>query len=182
MRRLQAPGYTRRGVAAGVTFLYFVLLAVPVFFFGSALAVDFTKAVIAARQVANATQAAALAGAQQYRFGEATVDLAAAKAAAADTFCTAQANRQMAYATGIGSGLSCSDGSVAHISVTGSGGSGNAVTLVTVTAQYQVDGMLFTRFFGESAYVANPITRSAAVCVPGQAGGPTGGYCARPGT
>ena len=53
-------------------------------------------------------------------------------------------------------------------------------TEVAVTSRYSVTGLVFTRLFGQgSVYEGRPVTRSAAVCLPGTSG-PTGGFCARP--
>ena len=43
------------------------MVALPLVFLGSALAVDVTRLIVTARQVSNATEAAAVAGAQQFR-------------------------------------------------------------------------------------------------------------------
>lgn len=187
MRQLHARPRLRRNVLRGATFVYFALIAIPVMWFGSAMAVDFTRIVIAHRQVANATQAAALAGAQQFVVDAAEIDPEKSRVAARETYCVAVAAGQLPMVQARGTSSSCvrGEGRVA-LTVTpiasGTSPTGTPTYMqVEVTSRYRVTGLLFGSFFGaKSTYDADPVTRSAAICLPGVATGPTNGFCAKP--
>lgn len=171
--------------AAGVAFIYFTLLGIPVVFFGAGLAVDFTRIVVAQREVTNAVQAAALAGAEQYVPNEVAVDFPAARTAAVNTYCVAQSDGVMRLSTPSGPTTSCQNvGGSAAVTIEpiySSNGSGGTVVGVTVTARYTIKDLVFSNYFtGSRTAEADPIVRSATLCIPGAADGPTNGYCVHP--
>jgi Flp pilus assembly protein TadG len=177
MRQLSPTAHgairSRRG-ARGVAFLWFLLIGMPLMFFGTAMGVDFTRIVLGHREVATATHAAALAAAYQFTPGEATIDKDAAHAAAVETMCTASRERVMHVATPPTEAPSCVGGG--QVSVTTRF---PTVSSVEVTSQYHVAGLLLMSYFGYGDSVQS-VTRTAAVCDPRNASGPTGGNCARP--
>lgn len=177
-----------RGVR-GVAFLYFTVVVIPVVFLSAALAVDFTRIIIAARETSNAAAAAALAGAWQMEDGVAALNASKSTAAAVETFCYAQRVGATHLAQPAGSGgHTCSGGGRADITVTlkdykatNGGLTAGGYTTVEVTARHKVPDLVFFNFFGAGrSFTANPITRSASVCVPGDTAGATQGNCQRP--
>ena len=184
MTRIARANLVRRGAAGAATFVYFVLLALPTLTFSAGLAVDFTRIIIATRQVNNAAQAAALSGAQQFIANTQYIDAQGAKAAAERTYCVAITSgaTSLSSATG-GAGISCPGGSAASIEVTtidaGYQNGVAAASAVNVHASFHVTGLVFTNFWGMgSTFDPAPVDKSAQVCVPGDNGGPTNGFCA----
>lgn len=187
MIRLTRAQALRGHRARGVAFVYFALLGLPAFFFGAGLAVDFTRIIIAHRQVANVAQAAALSGAQQFTTDAATLNTSLAVAKASETYCAAQQSGALSLSSGAGStGVRCTGmyaGAPATITVATAKDRTGAATTVDVTARYRVTGLIFTGFFGaDRSLTADPVTRSATICVPGDVTGPTNGFCAHPRT
>lgn len=176
-----------RGVR-GVAFLYFTLVVIPIVFFSAAAAVDFTRIIIAGRETSNAAAAAALAGAWQMEDSVAAVNSSEAVSAAVETYCYAQQVGATHLAEPAGAGQACSGGGRADISVelkdfrtTNGGLNAGGFTTVEVTARYKVPNLVFFSFFGAGrSFEANPVTRSASICVPGDATGATQGNCQRP--
>lgn len=185
MQRLSPVGFSRRA-RRGVAFIYFSLLAIPSFFFGAGLACDFTRIIIANRQMSNASQAAALAGAEQFQKDTNGLNKQAAINAAVDTFCRAMSDGGVRYSTPSGSSTPCIGVSMrtAPITVTvtnASGGPTGPLTLVTVTANYKINGLTFTSWFtGSHSMQPKPIVHTARVCIPNDPTGPTHGMCAGP--
>lgn len=184
MRRLRPPA-SPRALAAwrGITFLYFVLLAIPTFFVAAGFATDFTRIIIANRQVANATQAAALAGAQQYLPDTQGLDANKARAASVETYCVAQRSGETYLSTPASTSThSCARGNPVSLDVklpTIIAADGTSLyQTVSVTSHYTVNGLIFVNFFGLSpnTNVLN-VTKTASICIPGNTDGPTNGYC-----
>ena len=169
---------TRARIAAGATFLYFGLIGLPALFFGSAMAVDFTRIIVAAREMHNAAEASALAGAYQFStVGDpTTLDPAQAKSAAQDTLCTAARAGQLHLTT-----FTCADAQSMTPRLSADR------TTVTVTVNYAVDGLIFvdtlSSMFGDDrgdTLGGYQVSAKAFVCNPAAANGPTQGYCVRP--
>lgn len=176
-----------RGVRA-VAFLYFTLVAMPLIFFAAASAVDFTRIIIASREVSNATAAAALSGAWQMETGKASVNSSEAVAAAVETYCVAQRSGAVHLSSPLEATAACPGGGPASVRValkdyraTAGGLTSAGPTTVEVTTRYQVDDLIFFSFFGAGrSFEGPPVTRSASICVPGDTEGVTQGYCQRP--
>ena len=176
MRRVvrTESGLVRRG-ARGIAFLWTLLIGFPLMFLGLAMAVDFTRMVIAEREMSTATQAAALAAAYQFTPGEATIDPARAQLAGVETMCVANSVGETHNASPSTSWrAACPHGGQASVRV-----EMLSTTEVQVTSWYTVPNLLFLSYFGSSA-TEQKVTRSAAVCDSRDASGPTGGYCQRP--
>jgi Flp pilus assembly protein TadG len=136
-----------------------------VLFFALGMTVDFTRIYIAHRQVANATQAAAQAGAQQISTSLSAANTPvlnqpAAQAAALDTVNRVESANAI---------RTVSPNPTVVISTT--------AQTITVKITYQPADLLFSNTFGTPT---TTVTSTAFVCVPGQAGA-TQGYCATPG-
>ena len=177
MRRLTR---TSHGVAnrraRGVAFMWVLLIGFPLMFFGLAMAVDFTRVIMADRQMSTATHAAALAGAYQFNPGKATINAPNARAAAIETLCSAREHGATSLAEPGSSGrTSCplGGGSVAA-TVTAL-----SPTSVRVTTTYTVDDLLLLSYF-DGKNPQREISRTAAICDPRDPAGATGGYCTRP--
>lgn len=175
MRRLvRTEGAERRG-ARGAAFMWVLLIAFPLMFFGLSMAVDFTRVVIAGRQASTATQAAALSAAYQFVPGEARLDAVAARTAAIETVCVAQDEGALSLSDpGDGRVLCPSVGDSVAVAVR----MVNSST-VEVSTSYRVSGLLLLRYFSYGD-VDQVSTRTAAICDPTDTSGPTGGYCSRP--
>ena len=171
-----------------VAFLYFTIVAMPLIFFSAAAAVDFTRIIIAAREVSNATAAAALAGAWQMEAGQASVNPTDATTAAVETYCAAERAGATHLSSPVGPARTCAGGGRAAVTVTlrdyratAGGYTAGGYTTVEVTSRYRVDDLIFFSYFGGgSAFEGPPVTRSASVCVPGDTDGATQGFCQRP--
>jgi Flp pilus assembly protein TadG len=135
-----------------------MLVGIPLLFIGAGMAVDFTRVVVAARQVSNATEASALAGAFQFQPGKAQLDLPQARSIALDTYTRAQQAGQMPLASNQSTAVSAS------------------ATQVTVTTTYDVPALGFLHYFGVQFHGLQ-ISRTAYVCLAGT----TSSECARPG-
>jgi Flp pilus assembly protein TadG len=160
--------------------LWFILVALPLLAFGSALAVDVTRLIVSAREASNATEAAAVAGAQQYRQNTFRLDLGAVGPKVQQSMDQSVSSRSMRSEV-----LSVSS----VVSDNGFGPAGRGTQRVTVTTDYRVDGLVFLPLLGllvgqsgsgnyDSSEVLS-VSRSADVCLPGQYS-PTGGSCTRP--
>lgn len=177
MRRLtrNSHGVANRW-ARGVAFMWVLLIGFPLMFFGLAMAVDFTRIIMADRQMATATHAAALAGAYQFNPGKATINSANARMAAVETLCVAQEQGSVTLAEPGNAGLTPCP--------LGGGAVAAKVALidaqtVRVTTTYAVENLLLLSYFDGD----NPdrqISRTAAICDPRDTGGATNGYCTRP--
>lgn len=177
MRRLvrDHTGRVRAGVR-GIAFLWTILIALPLMFFGLAMAVDITRVVMAGREMSTATHASALAAAYQFNTGAATIHPTRARQAAVETMCVAVEHGAIKNAVPARTGTTpC---------VFGGGPVAVNVTLVSpqvvqVSARYRVDNLLLLSYF-DYGTVDQEVTRTAAVCDPRDRSGPTGGYCTRP--
>lgn len=161
--------------------MLFLLVLMPIMFIGLAMAADFTRMIISARQVSNSAGAAALAGAFQFRPGTTTVDETQATAAAVETYCRAEATGALKLSSPAGpSHISCpaadAGAPAAPISVTFL----NEDTTVQVTATYHVTGLLFVKYLTGGGDFTGTVIRQAQVCDPRASNGPTNGYCVRP--
>lgn len=158
--------------AGGAVFVYFVLLALPAIWFGAALGVDFTRTIVAGRQMRSAAQAAALSGAYQWQNGETggdptKLDATSAMAAATETLCRA-ADAGVTHLTN----FDC-NGDTFDVSVSPDG------TKVTVKVNYQVSGLVFVGLMAGSGTVGDEVSATSFVCNPAL-DGPTQGFCVRP--
>lgn len=176
MRRVarDSSGSLRRS-ARGVAFLWTIVIAMPLMFFGLSMAVDFTRIILANREVSAATYAAALAGAYEFNSGQDTINLTRASAAARETLCVSFQQGAVKDAV---------PGERARAACAGGGSIAASVRLPTessveVTSSYRVDGLLLMKYFGYSEE-DTVIRRTAAVCNPSDPSGPTAGYCTRP--
>lgn len=166
----------RRTWTRGAAFMWALLIAFPLMFFGLALAVDMSRVIIAGREMSTATHAAALAAAYQFNTGEATINPSKARQAAQETLCVARGHQ----------GLKNTE--PPHDSATVGCQYGGRVSVTTrlldsrtveVTSRFRVSNLLLLDFFnGQDS--DQSVTRTAAVCDPRDTAGPTGGYCARP--
>ena len=164
----------RRG--RGAAMLWFILVALPMLAFGSALAVDISRLIVSAREASNATEAAAVAGAQQYQPN--TFRLDPGKVAP-------KVGESLAQSVSSGAMRSPVTSVTAVVTDNGYGPVGRGTQRVTVTTRYVVDDLVFLPLLGlmtGGSYNNSQelqMTRSADVCLPGQYG-PTGGSCTRP--
>lgn len=185
MRPLHRSVGLRRSVARGVALTYFALIGMPTLFFGAGMAVDFTRIIISARQVSNAAQAAALAGAQQFTVNDASINVPRAVSAATETYCLAKSAGALSLSSNGTSGARACPGALAGqqatIVVKPMRVPDGAAVGVDVTARYRVTDLLFAGFFTDpNAGPDSSVTRTATLCIPGVATGPTNGYCAHP--
>lgn len=150
----------RRAVAT----LYFVLIGLPFLFFGGGLAVDFTRYVVGARQVSNAAEAAAQAGALQFRDFEIAIDESQGRAMALEAFnhSVAAGQTRIAIINDVYSEVDYSG------------------TTVSVTVTYQIPTLGFLNLFLPGAGAESLVVfRQAELCLADQTVY-TSGYCARP--
>ena len=181
--------------AYGATFTYFLMCALPLFFFASAIAVDFTRTLVTNRTMGNVAAAAAAAGAWQLEDNsriEGTNDNAVAIdpgrgiRAARQTMCEGMVTvKSVVPASGSGR-IACLNGSTAPVDVYLDNyrewvmGYPGGYQTIQVTSSYEVTGMIFLQYFGAGKSIRQTVTREASVCLPGDANGPTNGYCSRP--
>jgi hypothetical protein len=158
----------------------FLLFAMPIVFFGSATAIDGVKVLMAARMAGNTADAAAAAGATQFAApgdsewqpGGGRVDVSDARAAADELV-------DEAVDGGMLRGVTVTDTTTR---VTRETVGGRTRDVVTVEVDYDVTGLLFLAILSEqqvNGTISGTADRSAAVCVPGWAGNPSGS-CVRP--
>ncbi len=155
----------------GGAILFFILFAWPLVFLSGALAGDSTRIISEARSVSNATEAAAVAGVQQYLPNSARVNPATYNAAVRGLIDTSVENGSLEVEV-----ISVSS----RLYNNGYGGD-----RVSVTVGYRIPDLLFSEILsaltGSRAFGTEySVTRSADICVPGQAAGATGGNCIRP--
>lgn len=175
MRRLRRADAARANPLRAVAFVWTLLIAFPLMFFGMAMAVDFTRVVIVGRHMATATHASALAAAYQFEPGRARIAPVPAAAAAVETMCVAQdQGATSGAAPGDAWPVACPQGGSAsvHVQVV-------SPTTVRVTSSYRVEHLLLLGYFGYGD-VDQTVTRTAAVCDPRNPAGPTDGFCVRP--
>lgn len=161
---------------AGALFVWFMTVGLLIMSFGFFLAMDATRMIVAARQMSNATEAAAVAGAQQFQQGRFALDTARADTAAKASIRKAVDERSV---------LSNVHGD-AHVTV--SPIPGYSGQRVRVSVDYSIDGLVMmpvVHYLTGSGKSENSVTytmvREADVCLPGQYT-PTGGSCVRPTT
>jgi Flp pilus assembly protein TadG len=164
-RQTLLSSQSRNRSRKGAVMLWFVLIQLPVLFFALGMTVDFTRIYIAHRQVANASQAAAQAGAQQISptlsaAGTPVLNQPAAQSVAIDTINRAEGANAIRTAS-----------SNPLVTVT------TTATTITVKMTYQPSNLMFANIFSTPT---TTVTSTAFICVPGQSGA-TQGYCATPG-
>ncbi len=176
MRRQQETLLRRkRSRRRGSMLIAWCFIGLPVMFFAGAMTIDFGRIYMAHREAVNAAQAAAQAAANQIapaptgqgNASIATLDPQAATRVAKDTW-----------------DLSVNDGAVPLV------GKNAVVTVnpanqsVAVDVTYNVPGLFFSSFFGQSSSPSYHIVATAEICFPGSPGAnqPTQGYCQLPGS
>lgn len=189
MQRVAAHRTSRLSTHHGAALLMFVLVGLPVMLFALGLSTDVARIIIAGREVGNATEAAAIAGAAQYTVVESTdpvtgrrvlqpgLDAVQAVQIARDTYCRAHtyAIRFSYPAESDGTRTSCSD-----VDVELTGPLTNP-TGVKVTSYWAVPDILVASFFSTNENWVGPATsREASVCLPTPGSGATDGACVRP--
>lgn len=194
-RRSTRTTQRRYRSAYGATFTYFLMCALPLFFFASAIAVDFTRTLVTNRTMGNIASAAAAAGAWQLEDNsriEGTNDNAVAidpdrgRRAARQTMCEGMVAVSSVVPTRGAGQVPCLNGSVAPIDVYLDNyreyvmGYPGGYQTIQVTSRYEVTGMIFLQYFGAGDSIEQTVTREASVCLPGDTNGPTNGYCSRP--
>jgi Flp pilus assembly protein TadG len=164
----------RHQARRGGALLFFLLVALPLVVFGSVLAVDVTRVVMTQRQMSNATEAAARAGAQQFQANSRHLDIGRSVTTARSALSRSETIRATSATI---------DHSRVTVQVTNNPYGSQRVT---VHAPYQVDGLVFTPLLslllGQGVGVGHmelTATRLADVCVPGEYL-PTAGSCTRP--
>lgn len=190
LRRAQRHATTRGRGARGVAFVWFTVLALPMFIFACALAVDFTRVVITHRAMSNVAAAAAAAGAWQLVDGQAGIDTGSrSHQAAKETMCAGMVTvKHVEPRSGL---VYCGGTTYAPIDIaftdymatlTQSDGLSypGGFQTIQVTAKYRIEGLLFSWMFSDQDFVDATVVRQASVCMPGVESGPTGGYCVRP--
>lgn len=156
---------SRARVRAGraVGYIWFVVVAMPVFFFAAGMAVDVSHEIVVHREVVLAAQAAADAGAWQIGT-DGSLDTQKAYDAA-NNLLSEEQNSQ-------------------YNSVPGASVSNSQITVdnnvVTVSVTYTLNDLIFTPFFGIDGNNAFTVTTSSFVCDSTDTSGPTGGACVRP--
>lgn len=174
----------------GVMFTYFSLIALPVVLFSLAIAVDFTRIIVANRAVGNAVDSAAAAAAWEFVPGTVGLDRTTAREAAIETLCAAKGADAMPNISDTGSSIvTCDNGETISIDVTfnanqstwgGLPADGNP-TVAQVSAPYKVSGLIFFPLFTGSGSETGRVSRVAEVCVPGdQQSSSVQGNCSRP--
>lgn len=175
MRRVRPNQARRRRDRRGIAFVWTLLVVFPLMLFGLGMGVDFTRVIITGRDMATATHAAALAAAYQFEPGAARISPEQALGAAVETMCVAQ---QVGAVDGTSPGASwtvaCPGGGTTSVRV-----QVDSPTTVRVSVNYRVEDLLLLDYFGYDD-VEQTVTRTAAVCDPRDATGPTAGYCVRP--
>jgi hypothetical protein len=158
-------------------FIWFLLFALPVIVLGATLAVDMMLAITASREVSNAAEAAATAGAQQYD-GAGTWRLDPAESARA-------VERSLDNAVAVGAIRKSDISEVTSRVEPTPGGSGETVV---VDVNYRVQGLSFIRLASliflsdedrNESFADMTMQRSADVCIPGDHAS-TDGACQRP--
>lgn len=187
MNMLTARRRGRRGAAM----LWFLLIALPILLLSAGLATEVTRVIIANRQVSNATEAAAVAGAQQFRYVDITpcayqpcrrytldLDVPRAQLYAAYTILNGAKKDD-----GFNTMSSATQISVSTPQVLPFGG----VQQVSVSTSYTVKGLVFltaaARLLGDTAPNVGryTVTRTATVCASSKpVANSTNGFCTRP--
>lgn len=153
--------------------LFFVMIALPMLLLGSTLAGDITYMVKTNREVSNATEAAAVAGAFQFQPGSTLLVRTGANS------YNAAAQRLIAEAESNGS-VSVDIDATVDIEVNPYGGERVIVTSTYTLRPFGFYAALEAFFGGDDAGGRTyTVVRTADVCIPGVYS-PTGGACARP--
>lgn len=174
-RVVARPGRSRRAVG----FLFFVTVAIPFFIFSGVLALDAGDIIVAHRDVINAAESAALAGAGQINHGVLITDPANCLAGTYSP-CTAV---DVALAT---FHVEQTTGALPNISLQGppviTTGVINGVQTVEVTVKYKADALFFNGvpWVGGLEATTYTVTEAAFVCDSTNASNPTGGVCSAP--
>lgn len=176
--RARIKGNSRRR-GRGVGFLFFVTVAIPFFIFSGILALDAGDIIVANRDVINAAESAALAGAGQINHGVLITD---PSQCLAGTFapCTAMdvalATFQVERTSGALPNISIVSGPVITTGVI------NGVQTVEVTVTYRANALFFNNIpiFGALESTTHQVTEAAFVCDAANKSNPTGGVCSAP--
>jgi Flp pilus assembly protein TadG len=154
--------------------LFFIMFAFPLLLLGGLLAGDVSQMITTSREVSNATEAAAVAGAFQFQGSSTLVDPNAARTAASNLIAQAESNGSI--------GVTIDSVST----IVEPNGFGSERVTVTTTYRLETFGFInmFNAFFGnDTEETTYTVTRTADVCIPGVSGyTPTGGSCTRPTT
>lgn len=151
----------RRRARRGSGLVWFLLVVLPLLFFGMVLSLDTAYVAAQARDATNVAESAAISGANQFLDDTATLDTSQADSIARSTF-----TQGAPWYNGDWDVDASSDS-------------------VTVHGTLEVDGTLFLRmlsawFLGDaSRTVEVDFERTANVCIPGESE-PTDGHCTRP--
>lgn len=138
--------------------MWFLLVVLPIMFFGGALAFDVSQILTTHQHMTQAADAAAVGGAHEIEVHGATLN--EPRAVAVGTATAAESLAALGYSDQVQVEVSTDPHTV------------------TVEFSYRNDNLVFLRYFGHH-YVEGTVARSASICVPGQPG-PTEGFCARP--
>jgi Flp pilus assembly protein TadG len=161
----------------GAAILWFLVVAWPIFVFGGALALDFSRIITVSRQMSNVTESAALAGAQEFQRTP-----CGAGCVYYETYLNKDQARNAtgAYLERAKTLLAPSNNIPSDFTTDVAVTAGDQPTVVTVTTRYTVDGLLFSRFFGQGDF-EGVVTKQAFVCnTQSPVLGPTDGNCTRP--
>lgn len=154
--------------------LFFVMVALPLLLVGGMLAGDISFMVKTNREVSNATEAAAVAGAFQFQGGSTLLDRNRSRAAAQSLMARAEANGSVRVATDVNVDFEVNPYGSERVIVT------TTYTLRPYGFYAALDAFFGTGDDGARTYT---VVRTADVCIPGVAGyTPTGGSCTRPTT
>lgn len=176
MRQLTPVRGMVRRLRRGAVLTWTTVITIPTLFFAIGLAVDFTRIIVADREMATATHAAALAGAYQFDEGKRTINASRAQAAAKETLCVSKQHGALRNSDPGRSGRStCPQGGSIAASV-----SVQNRDTVRVTSRYQVNNLVMFSLFGVQEKERS-VVRAATICDPQSTTGPTSGYCTRPG-
>jgi hypothetical protein len=148
--------------------MFFVLVALPILMFAMAWGIDATRVFIAQRQAARAAEAAAVAGAFQFKTNSVELNGAEARKAVEESVKEWEE---------FGALKMLSNLEIDEVTISPYNGRPQTVT---VKLKYNIGGMLFAGFFAQRDGVDADVVRSATVCVPGDTAGVTQGFCKRP--
>lgn len=176
-RDLGAARRTRRAVG----FLWFCIVTIPVLFFSAGLAVDFTKIIVADREARNLVDAAATAGAYQFQPGKPWLHPTNAKKAAEDLWKWGTDHPSMNSNQNAAPMLTLIEGkTVPKVTFNPVKPGQTGPTQITVTVEYQVNDLMFIKYFTSESTLVGNASATAFVCNPSVTTDYTAGYCIRP--
>jgi hypothetical protein len=172
----------------GVGFIFFILIAIPIFIVAGALAIDMGNVVVSHRDVVNANESAALAGAGQIYNGQLIDANGNCPSGGSGTCCPPG---ESGDCTAAGVALATfeqeeQNSSMPNVSVVGDPtitlGTYDGVQTITITTYYTITGLIFNRvpWLGDYGSHQYSVSESAFVCDEGDTNGPTGGECSAP--